>query len=68
MAMSDEDYKIVPVTLKDVEKVLAHLRVFFLREEPLNICVKLVGERGDEECLELEEYCAETIPEGTISV
>jgi hypothetical protein len=27
-----------------------------------------VGERGDEECLELEEYCAETIPEGTISV
>jgi hypothetical protein len=65
VSMSEQDYKIVQVTPKDVEVVLEHLRKFFFREEPLNICVKLLGERGDEECNELENYCVQTIPEGT---
>ncbi|KDR23746.1 dopamine N-acetyltransferase-like isoform X2 [Zootermopsis nevadensis] len=64
VAMSEQDYKIVPVTLKDVEKVLEHLRRFFFREEPLNVCINLLGERGDEKCQELENYCIQTIPEG----
>ena len=64
MVMSEPDYKIVPVTPKDTEKVLAHLRRFFFREEPLNICVKLLGENWDEDCYELEQYCSQTIPEG----
>lgn len=62
--MSEQDYKIVQVTPKDTEKVLEHLRKFFFLEEPLNICIQLLGENGDEECHELEEYCAQTIPEG----
>lgn len=65
MAMSDQDYKIVPISQKDTEKVLDHLRKSFFREEPLNVDVKLLGERGDEECRELESYCVQSIPEGT---
>lgn len=65
VVMSEQDYKIVQVTPKDTEKVLEHLRKFFFREEPLNICIKLLGEKGDENCYELEQYCAQTIPEGT---
>jgi hypothetical protein len=64
VVMSEQDYKIVQVTPKDTEKVLEHLRKFFFLEEPLNICIQLLGENGDEECHELEEYCAQTIPEG----
>ena len=43
VVMSEQDYKIVQVTPKDTEKVLEHLRKFFFREEPLNICIKLLG-------------------------
>lgn len=64
VVMSEPDYKIVHVTPKDTEKVLEHLRRFFFREEPLNICIKLLGENGDEDCYELEQYCSQTIPEG----
>lgn len=64
VVMSELDYKIVHVTPKDTEKVLEHLRRFFFREEPLNICIKLLGENGDEDCYELEQYCSQTIPEG----
>jgi hypothetical protein len=64
VVMSEPDYKIVHVTPKDTEKVLEHLRRFFFREEPLNIYIKLLGENGDEDCYELEEYCSQTIPEG----
>lgn len=64
VVMSEPDYRIVPVTPKDTEKVLEHLRRFFFREEPLNICIKLLGENGDENCYELEQYCSQTIPEG----
>lgn len=64
VVMSEPDYKIVHVTPKDTEKVLEHLRRFFFREEPLNIDVKLLGENGDEDCCELEEYCSQSIPEG----
>ena len=64
MVMSEPDYKIVPVTPKDTEKVLDHLRRFFFRDEPLNIDVKLLGENGDEDCHELEQYCSQSIPEG----
>jgi hypothetical protein len=64
VVMSEPDYKIVHVTPKDTEKVLEHLRRFFFREEPLNIDVKLLGENGDEDCYELEEYCSQSIPEG----
>jgi hypothetical protein len=63
--MSEQDYRIVPVTPKDDEKVLEHLRRFFFREEPLNICIKLLGENWDETCVELEKYCVQTISEGT---
>jgi len=64
VVMSEPDYKIVNVRRKDTEKVLEHLRTSFFREEPLNICIKLLGENWDEDCLELEQYCSETIPEG----
>lgn len=68
MAMSEQDYKIEPITPKDADKVLEHLRTSFFREEPLNANVHLLGENGDERCLELEEYCIQTIPEGTFLV
>lgn len=64
VAMSDREYDIVPITPKDSEKVLEHLRKFFFLEEPLNINIKLLGENGDERCPELESYCVGTIPEG----
>jgi len=64
VVMSEPDYTIVHVTPDDTEKVLEHLRRFFFREEPLNVCVKLLGENGDEDCHELEEYCSQSIPEG----
>ena len=64
VVMSEPDYKIVRVTPKDSEKVLQHLRRFFYREEPLNIFIKLLGENGDENCYELDQYCMQTIPEG----
>jgi hypothetical protein len=65
VAMSEQNYRIVPMTPKDADSVLQHLRAFFFRQEPLNVCVKLLGESGDEACLELENYCLKTIPEGT---
>jgi hypothetical protein len=63
--MSEPDYTIVPVTSKDTEKVLDHLRRFFFRQEPLNVYIKLLGENGDEKCAELEKFCLQTVPEGT---
>jgi len=64
VVMSQPDYKIVHVTPKDTEKVLEHLRRSFFIEEPLNICIQLLGENGDEDCPELEEYCSKSILEG----
>lgn len=64
VAMSEPKYTIVPITPKDTEKVLEHLRRFFFRQEPLNVCIKLLGEHGDETCSELEKFCTQTIPEG----
>jgi hypothetical protein len=64
VVMSEPEYKIVPVTPEDTEKVLEHLRRFFYREEPLNIYIKLLGENMDEDCAELDQYSAQTIPEG----
>ena len=63
--MADQEYQIVPVTPKDSDKVLEHLHRFFCREEPLNIDIQLLGERGEDKCAELDNYCLGTIPEGT---
>jgi hypothetical protein len=63
--MSEQNYTIVPITLKDADDVLEHLRKFFFLQEPLNVYIKLLGENGDEACVELEKYCLQTIPEGT---
>jgi hypothetical protein len=63
--MSEPNYTIVPITTRDTEKVLDHLRRFFFRQEPLNVYIKLLGENGDETCAELEKYCLRTISEGT---
>jgi GNAT superfamily N-acetyltransferase len=64
VVMSQPDYKIVHVTPKDTEKVLENLRRSFFLEEPLNICIQLLGENGDEDCHELEDYCRQSIQEG----
>lgn len=58
-------YTIVPITNKDVEKVVHFLRKFFFRDEPLNVAVELLDE-PNATCQELEEYCVNCIPEGKL--
>lgn len=47
----------------DEEAVLQHLRMFFFRDEPLNLDVKLL-ENENSTCLELEEYSVKSIQDG----
>lgn len=56
-------YTIVPITEKDVERVVNFLRKFFFRDEPLNVAVGLLDEPNST-CRELEEYCVDCVPEG----
>lgn len=58
-------YTIVPITSKEVDKVVQFLRKFFFRDEPLNVAVRLL-EGPNSTCQELEEYCVNCIPEGRI--
>lgn len=58
-------YAIVPITNKDVEKVVHFLRKFFFRDEPLNVAVGLL-EGPNATCSELEEFCVTCIPEGKL--
>lgn len=44
--------------------MLDFLRRLFFRDEPLNVAVGLVGP-DQATCVELEDYCLESIPEGT---
>ncbi|XP_014291149.1 arylalkylamine N-acetyltransferase 1 isoform X2 [Halyomorpha halys] len=55
-------YMVAPITNDDIENVLAFLRKFFFRDEPLNLCIGLLDEQPT--CMELEKFCVEPIPDG----
>ncbi|XP_063978800.1 arylalkylamine N-acetyltransferase 1-like isoform X2 [Diachasmimorpha longicaudata] len=59
-AMTDNettmDYHIRTVTADAKPKVLAFLRRFFFRDEPLNHSIGLIPEGENSTCIELEEY------------
>ncbi|KAK9512623.1 hypothetical protein O3M35_001006 [Rhynocoris fuscipes] len=61
--MEEKGYRIVTMTERDTPEALAFLRKFFFHDEPLNICVGLLDEPGST-CKELEDYCANSVPEG----
>ncbi|XP_011296840.1 dopamine N-acetyltransferase isoform X2 [Fopius arisanus] len=50
------DYHVRTLTPEDKPKVLAFLRRFFFRDEPLNHTIGLIPEGENSTCLELEEY------------
>uniref|UniRef100_A0A146KRC8 aralkylamine N-acetyltransferase n=2 Tax=Lygus hesperus TaxID=30085 RepID=A0A146KRC8_LYGHE len=56
-------YRIVPMAVKDTERVINFLRTYFFHDEPLNIAVGLLDEPGAV-CDELEDYCRGSIPDG----
>lgn len=62
MSERRDSYKVVSIEKSDTERVLAFLRQFFFRDEPLNLCIGLLDD--DSTCAELEEFCTESIPEG----
>lgn len=59
-----DTYEVQVITQKDSEPLLAHLRKFFFKDEPLNVAVKLI-EFDDSTCVELEDYSLKSINEGT---
>jgi hypothetical protein len=56
-------YQICRATSTDNERILQLMRRSFFRDEPLNIAVGLLDDV--ETCPELEQFCLETLADGT---
>ncbi|KAK7789710.1 hypothetical protein R5R35_012310 [Gryllus longicercus] len=61
--MAGRDFELVFLRQEDAPRLLAFLKRFFFRDEPLNVAVQLLGPRHDQPCVPLEEYCAEALQE-----
>lgn len=56
-------FTISKVTNRDTDRIIDFLRRFFFKDEPLNVAVGLLAD-PDSNCIELEEYCINSIPDG----
>ncbi|KAK0087757.1 hypothetical protein PV325_000135 [Microctonus aethiopoides] len=57
------EYHIIPIGIKDQQKIIAFLRRFFFRDEPLNHSIQLIPEGENSTCIPLEEYSTSSIDE-----